>query len=522
MAPLGGINDTQPLAAMEPNYCLDMVNWYPGNSALAARRGYKEWATGFGAPVKTIMTYYDMSGVVKLFAATDAGIYDISVSTDSPVVELVAVNGDFKYVMFGTVNKQYLVAVNAKGAPSFIYDGTTWVAMVEEAGTPDAPGEIKGVNPSTFSHVTTFKRRLWFVEDDTTTAWYLPIDSVGGEAKPFYLGSIFRRGGKLLYIVDWSVDAGDGLDNKIVFVSDVGEIAIYAGDDPDSTDPTLVDRPWHLESVFYSASPMGERTAVDVGGDVLFLTAFGVIPLSRILLGEVAQSPDEASISKNINRALNRIAASKLYQINWQIYNIQNSQSLMVNIPPNGNSPAIQYVMNLLTGAWTRYDLPINCATIARGTMYFGTTDGRVCEFGEENYLDDVALDGTGGVKIVCGLFTAFSYMDNPSVLKHWNMMRLLFQATRPPNYVFRLNTDFSLDSLAGVPAPPPELDVAPSLWDSALWNQSTWSSTDTVYRPWLGVSAMGFSCALLLNASVVAKTQLTSIDFVYEEGGFI
>jgi hypothetical protein len=339
---------------------------------------------------------------------------------------------------------------------------------------------------------------------------------VGGIAKPFYLGSIFRRGGKLLYIVDWSVDAGEGLDNKIVFVSNIGEIAVYTGDDPDDT------AGWELESVFYSAAPMGERTAVDVGGDVFFLTTFGVIPLSRILLGEVAQTPDEASISKNINRTLNRIAASKQYQINWQIYNIANSQALMVNIPPNGQFPAIQYVMNLLTGAWTRYDIPINCATVARGAMYFGTEDGRVCEYGEETYLDNVALDGTGGTKIVCELFTAFSYMENPTVLKHWKLIRLLFQGTRPPNYVFKINTDFSLDSMAGIPAPPPEFDTAPAVWDTAIWDESTWSAPDTVYRPWLGVSAMGFCAALLLNCSVVAQTQLTSLDFVYEEGGII
>jgi hypothetical protein len=478
MAPLGGINDTQPLASMEPQYCLQMLNWFPGNSSLSARRGYREWATGFNIPVKSIMVYYDMSGVQKLFASTDTGIYDITTSTDVPVVEVAAVNGDYKSVMFGTVNTQYLVAVNAKGAPAYLYDGTTWIPMIEEAGTPDAPGEIKGVNPGNFSYVTTYKRRLWFVEDDTTTAWYLPIDSVGGVAKPFYLSSIFRRGGKLLYIADWSVDAGDGLDNKIVFVSNLGEIAVYVGDDPDDT------ANWELASVFYSASPMGERTSVDVGGDIYFLTAFGVIPLSKILIGEAAQTPDEASISKNINRTLNRIAASKQYQINWQIFNLPNAQSIMVNIPPNGNSPAIQYVMNLLTGSWTKYDLPINCAAVSRGVMYFGTTDGRVCEYGDEIYLDNVLMDGSGGTRIICELFSAFSYMDNPSSLKHWNLMRLMFQATRPPNYVFKLNTDFSLDSFAGIPAPPPELDVAPSLWDDAIWDESTWSSTDTVYRP--------------------------------------
>lgn len=512
LAPTGGINDTDPLANMEPQYCLELINWFPGNAALISRKGYREWATNLGGTVRTIMTYYDMSGDTKIFAATDGGIFDVTTSTDAPTSTYAVGNGRYKFTMFGTVANQYLVAVNGGSDPSLFFDGTSWNQFVQVDPAVD-PGEIKGVDPSTFSNVTAFKRRLWFVQDDSMTAWYLPVDAMAGEAKPFYLTGVFKRGGKLSYIIDWSVDAGDGLDDMLVFVADTGEVVVYQGDDPDN------ELTWSLNAVFYGAPPKGDRSFAEVGGDIMMLTSYGVVELTKVLAGLFSQNQEESTMSKRINRTLNRISASRKYGTNWEIYAIQSAQALLVCIPPNGVSAAQQFVMNLLTGAWTRYDLPIVCAGGARGDMYFGTDDGRVCIHGEEQYLDNVSLDGTGGVPILCSLFTSFTYMDDPTVNKHWKLLRPLFQASKSPNYLLRINTDFSTAALPGVPAPPPAGSLNPALWDEAKWDQAVWSDADAVYRPWVGVSALGFCCALLMKVSVASPTSLVALEYVYEKG---
>jgi hypothetical protein len=348
------------------------------------------------------------------------------------------------------------------------------------------------------------------------TAWYLDVDAVGGTATPFYLTGIFKRGGKLSYIIDWSSEGGDGLTNKIVFVSTTGEMALYAGDDPDDS------LNWVLEAVLFVAAPMGERTYADVGGDIMFLTTFGVLQMSTILSGQAEVTPMESSLSTYINRRLNVLATSGFYARNWQIFNLANAQALMVNVPTSGGNPSIQFVMNMLTGSWTQFDLPIKCAGFLSGRMYFGTEDGRVCIYGGDGvHLDDIKLDGSGGDQIVCKLFSAFSYMENPSNLKHWKLLRPMFQANSPPNYVLRINTDFSVFPLTEIPAPP-QGGTPQAIWDEALWDQARWGQSDLVYRPWIGVGGMGYAVAVLMNVGTVAPTSLVAIDYVYEDGGLI
>jgi hypothetical protein len=514
LAPVGGLNDIDPLANMGEQYCIQLINWIPGNSALQARQGYREWVTGLDGTVKTLMPYYAMNGDYSLFATTDTSLYDVTLSTDTPVHVINVNQGRFNHTTFGNVGNQYLIAVNGGTDQSLLYDGTSW-RVFTETETPVNPGEIKGVDPSKWSHVVSFKRRLWFVENDSMTAWYLPIDATAGEAKPFYLTSVFKKGGKLLYIIDWSVDGGDGLDNKLVFVSNVGEVAVYAGSDPDNADD------WAVQAVFYASAPVGDRSFVEFGGDVYMTTTLGVMPLTRILMGAMSQSPYGSAVSRNINSTLNRLILSKDYAANWELFNLPVLQAVVIAIPPVGTAPPVQFVMNSSTGAWARLDIPANTGCLAKGDFYFGTTDGRVCQYGGGNYKDNVKLDGTGGEPVICYLFSAYSYMGDPGILKHWKLIRPIFQSDQPPSYLLTLNVDYDISALPGNPQPPGDEQTNP-IWDVAIWDQAFWSSSYTVFRPWVGVSAMGFACALLLKAATNDVTTLVAIEYVYEPGGAI
>jgi hypothetical protein len=517
IAPLGGLDDIDPIANMDPKFCIVLQNWFPGNASLTARQGYREWVTGLVKPVRTVMPYYGADGTYKLFAATDNGIYDATLSSNAPPIATPCTNGYYKHVIFGNVAFQFLVAVN--GLQNKLFNGTTWINFVEEPTTPVSPGQIKGVNPQSWSHVAVFQRRLWFVQKDTMTAWYLPVDAVAGEAKPFYLGGVFRRGGKLVYMIDWSVDGGGGIDNKMVFVSNAGEVAVYSGTDPDNLET------WSLDAVFYAAPPVGERGFVDFGGDVLMVTTNGLIPLTKVLMGLMSEAPYEQALTKRISRTLNQLILSRKYQLNWEVINMPTLQAIVVFVPPNGQEPPIQFVMNILTGAWTRFDLPANCACLALGDMYFGTVDGRVMKYGNEGYLDNVSRDGTGGVPITCNMFSAYTYMEDPTTLKHWKLIRPLFQSKQPPNYLIHLNVDYQTDALPGAPAPPvqgPDEPIWGTFANAAVWDDAFWSSVFTSFHPWLGVAAVGFCCAVLLKVTINEPTSMVAIKFVYEPGGVV
>ena len=60
-------------------------------------------------------------------------------------------------------------------------------------------------------------------------AWYLPLNSAGGALQMIPLSGAATKGGKLLACFTWSVDAGDGLDDKLVFMTDLGELIIFTG-----------------------------------------------------------------------------------------------------------------------------------------------------------------------------------------------------------------------------------------------------------------------------------------------------
>lgn len=511
-APTGGINDIDPIAAMSPEFCLDLENFYPQTGALTTRRGFKEWTTNLPGTVDTLMTYSAVDGSSQLFACTNAGIYDITLSTDTPVLATdLLTYGAVEWCQYSNVAGNFMVVTNGVDA-ALLYDGTVWSQFVT-SDTPTAPGEIKGVDPTVLTGVTSYKGRLWFSQQDSLTAWYLPFDSIAGEAKPFYLGGSLPRGGYLVEIITWSLDSGSGMDDKLGFFSSQGEFLIYTGTDPAGDDT------WELESMFFISAPIGSSPSCELGGDVILMTRNGIIPLSSVVKGEANIAVSNSALSKRISRTLNRIVNSRSFTPNWEIQNVPTLQALVITIPATSDAPAYQYVMNSLTGAWTRFTLPSKCGGLFKGKFYFGTSDGRVCVYGDVS-KDNVLLDNTGGEEVVCYVFSAYNYFGDPTTNKHFKMVRPIFQAVNPPGYILRLNMDYDIAALGGNP-PAPGAGGLEYLWNAAdsLWDQAFWASAGTVYHPWTGVVGMGFCAALLMKVIASETSNFAAVETVFEVG---
>ena len=58
-------------------------------------------------------------------------------------------------------------------------------------------------------------------------AWYLATNAVGGALSMIPLSGAAAKGGKLLFGAAWTIDAGNGLDDKCVFVTRPGEALIF-------------------------------------------------------------------------------------------------------------------------------------------------------------------------------------------------------------------------------------------------------------------------------------------------------
>src|SRR5262245_6984489 len=286
--PAKGLNARDSLSLMGPQYAISLVNVLCEPYGLRTRKGYTEWARNLspGIPVGTMMSYYPADTtpeatalpmrvkpislrlfteprvaaeppVGSLFAAVSGRIYDVTAGGFGPWSPMPDVSGtsDFwTWINFQNLAGSFLVACNDDGGYAY-FDGSSWTTPV----LGSAPGEITGVDPAFFCYVVEHKKRLWFVEKESTSAWYLPVSQVTGVATEFNFGEQFRHGGHLVAVVSWTVDGGIGVDDYLVAVSSQGDIALYKGNDPDSsTGDFAIQGVWHL-----GALPAGRRSVLN-------------------------------------------------------------------------------------------------------------------------------------------------------------------------------------------------------------------------------------------------------------------
>ena len=270
-APVKGWNTRDPLANMGPLYATVLDNWLPSTGTVAIRPGASDWMTGFASnPVKTLLPWRGAASQ-KLFAATDAGIFDISAGGVSGAAVQARTEGYCSYVNFTTTGQSYLVVVN--GADDLVYtNGTTWTSLASFAITGG------GTLPTNqIFNINSFKRSLYFLKENSMSFFYLPIDSITGTVSEFPLGGLFNKGGHLVAMGTWTIDGGFGADDYSVFITSEGQAAVYKGTDPSSSIT------WALNGIYDLAPPVGVKCFTRMGGDLLVLTSRGIFSMSRVL-----------------------------------------------------------------------------------------------------------------------------------------------------------------------------------------------------------------------------------------------
>lgn len=525
-APTGGINDLDPLSNMEDKFVIDAINWYMDTGLMVVRPGYQEWCTGLDGAVKTIMSFNAQDGSFKKFASTDTHIYNISTSLPSPPPESVTIaNGFWSSTGFATSAGQYLIACN--GAETVLYDGTSWIKFTEVT-TPSGPGQIKGISPSQFKYVIAHKGRLWFIQKNSMTAWYLPIDSVGGEAKPFFLGGIFRRGGFLQILARWSSDTGEGLDDRLIFITSTGEIASYQGNDPSNA------ADWLLDSIFFVAPPLSDRAVTEYGGDLLLLCRRGLVPLSSLITGSATEVLYSGALTRRISRTLIRLTQQQSppfppevvlnNDAAWTVINLYDplipGQASFNRVLSDGTNAPIQLVMNFLTGAWGKFNYPIRTMRQIDQTFFMGSDNGNVYIVTPDSFVDNVARDGSAGTPIAAYAMGAYTYLQNPTANKHAKMIRPVFQADVKPSFLMRVLPDFRLDRF--LESPPPNPAIGNARWDISRWDLANWAGLENVYRPWVSANQLGYAFAWQLKVSTSSALGLAAVEWVWENGGYV
>jgi len=493
-APTAGLNAKDPLANMRPDEAVIMDNYFPMPSSVKTRNGSVAHATDISGVVETICVYNN--GVVaELFAIANGAIYD---ATTSGAVGTAAVTGlsnsRFQYINFGTAGGYYLLLVNGEDKMQ-VYTGAAWY----EDGTTTT---VTGFDTATAIHINNFKNRVWFIERESMNAWYLPVSSIGGAAANIDLSGIFKMGGYLMAMGNWTIDNAAGVDDYACFITSEGEVALYRGTDPSSA------ATWALVGTFRMGRPLGRRCMCKAGADVLVITSDGAFPMSKALLTDRSQT--NLAATDKISTLINADTKAYFNNFGWQPIIYPEGNKLFINVPQIENVTSIQYVMNTQHGAWCRFTKwNAACFEIMENALFYGT-DGMVvqCDVGTSDQEEEIE----GYVQ------QAFNYYGAKGMQKIFRMARPIFQSEA---YIFptvRMNVDFDVTRRLALQS---EVAGAGAEWDISEWDTAEWVIGDVVSRDWQAITGIGMAGGLNISTSLSGiECQWISTDIIYEVGG--
>lgn len=391
-----------------------------------------------------------------------------------------------------------------------ITDGASGSATANGTEGSALIGAITGITTSTLSQGWVYRNRQYMVEGGTQSAWYLGSGAFTGAATEISLAGVFKRGGALLFGATWSLDAGDGVDDKCVFVSTEGEVAVYEGSYPGGSD-------WNLIGRYDMPKPMGKNGTVQAGGDLIILTEMGAVPLSAVQTKDPA-ALEAVSVSRNISPDW-RTAAIARRSLPWEMVKWPTQNFMLVTLPKTSSTDEeFCFVVNSLTGAWTKYTWQTRCATLYDDWIYFATNDGTV-------HQAEVGGDHSGA-----NVYHRFSghaeHFGAIGAYKTVIQCRAQFVSSVP----FTPKLSVSMDYEIAFPTAPDAADTGTAnewdvgLWDVALWDQSAVGSFSTTR--WVSVGQSGIvvqpQVQITSGSTRTPDTEMVSFDVLLEHGAAV
>jgi hypothetical protein len=382
---------------------------------------------------------------------------------------------------------------------------TAGVADVIGAPIVAAPGMDfgPGITSADISFVWVYKSRLYMVQRDSMTAWYLDVDSVGGAATAFPMGGVFPNGGALMFGQPWSLESGGGggLSEQNIFVTTEGEVAIYQGDNPGEAST------WQKVGVYRIGAPLGKRAYICGGGDLAIATTVGLVPLSKAISLDVT-ALNTATVSYKIADAWTEAVNLRGTQ-NWQAM-VWPEEKMAMIAPPNmvgSNNPAV-FVSNTETGAWARFtNWEALCFAVYAGRMFFGSSDGCVYQAMAGGFDDEAPYTGV--------IIPLFDDMGASFATKVAKMVRARTRANAQIVDRCDILADFDLS----LPAAPDATPIGSSnQWGSAIWGAATWDASvpNIINQAWNSAAAIGYSLApcYQVTSGAAAPIDVELIDF--------
>jgi hypothetical protein len=462
-------------------------------------------------PVVSMFSYVNGDNMHRMFAGQRTKLFDVTLPLAVPV-KSGQTSGNYAATQLANLSGEHLIVVNDAGDPVLHFDGAIWETFdADQLTAPAGSGPEYGRG---LTYVWAYRGRLFFIEGGTMNAWFLNVDEYQGALQMIPLGGSAAKGGSLLFGATWSVDTGDGVDDKCVFCTTQGELIIFSGGNPG--DPA----DWAQQGRYAIGRPMGMNGHMLIGGDLLIMTVDGIVPTSQAIAKD-SGTLDLAMVTNTI-RPMWRSEVSLKSDLPWTMIRWDSFGGIFVTWP--GGLPGAQYcaVMNNATTAWSRlpgYDA--RAFALMYDDLYYGSSDGRIiqCERGGTDL----------GAPYVATLVGGWEMFQAPSSETVWHQARAVFAARSGQPFVPQLNA--TVDYLVTIPPPPP---AGPDpgvqdVWDQGLWDVARWDQPAAARPPirntmWVSIGKTGFAHAPVVQVTVAQQAppdvELLALSATYERAG--
>jgi hypothetical protein len=587
-APTRGIIMDENETFMQPGAAVVCDNWKPTLRGVSLRGGCIRWCVlPETTPVISAFRYASGNNQ-NMYAGNATKLYDVTTSAPT-VVKSGQTSGNYCASQMANQGGDWMVVVNDNGDAPLRFNGSTWATLnfttpanwanstayaVNARAKDTADGSlwkcavahtsatsgtfladrtahpsywitdvasdgvswITGptgstvINGGNLTYVCKYRGRLFFIEGSSMNAWYLPLNAVGGLLAMIPLSGAATKGGKLLFCASWSIDAGDGIDDKLVFCTDLGELLIFTGSDPSNASN------WRQEGRYQIPPPMGMNAHLALGGELLIATTQGIVPCSAA----ITKSPEDLELA-NITRAIKpmwRDEVNAKRQWSWTMFNWEIYGGIFVTWP--GSVPGYCAVVNASTGAWARFvGYDATCFIQLRDDMFFGTQNGIIMQADRTGYDD--------GLPYTAVLVGGWEMFQAPSQTITWRQARASFAATQ--GQPFQPQLAATTDYVVTLPPPPPAGPDPgiPDAWDEGLWGPDMGPPPPPVPTPaertayaqwdqtvvsrgivrntgWVSIGVTGFSHAPVVQVTVAQQAKpnvdLISIAATFERAG--
>jgi hypothetical protein len=488
LAPALGWNVRDPLDGMKEGYAITLDNYLPVTGAVQLRRGYVPHATGLGGVVETV-AHFAAGGVMDLLAAADGNIWDVTAAGAGVSLAMGFTNDRWQTINFADMQFWF----NGDDDPQ-TYDGAT-VAATGWTG----PAVV-----SNLISATTYKNRVYAIEKNTGNIWYAAPLAITGAMTKYDISGIGKAGGSLVAIGSVTAASGENVDDYLCALFSTGMVMIFTGDDPGATN-------WSITGTIYMGPPIGYRPLVQLGSDLIVITADGFMPMKQFIVA--GRTQQGLALSDKIRGAVTASVRAYGSNFGWAAVQYPKGAYALFNIPITEDTQYEQYVINTTTGAWCRFKGMNGVSwAVHNENLYFGSIDGNV-------YLADTTFSDNGTL-IDGDAQTAYHYFGGRGREKQFNMVRPIIASQTNIAVSIGLGVDFQTDIPTNIITPTPP---SGALWGVAEWGIAEWSGSAAIRKNWQSVTGFGYCAAIRLRTSTMEENiTWYSTGIIYQQGAFL